>query len=137
MCVRPSGGGAKRRRQDQHNGRQQPAAAAAAASDSNGITIPEGFVRLPSGAYHKVVQRGDGNVPAANHRVKFDWTGWDDAFDGQSKACDVRGEVCRVSDGVEWWREALLSMRVEETRQIKVPDLYDPPYAQLRLISIE
>ncbi|CEM38830.1 unnamed protein product [Vitrella brassicaformis CCMP3155] len=135
--IKPSVAGAKRRRQDDHNGPQQPAAAAAAAaSDSNGITIPEGFVRLPTGAYHKVVEEGTGRVPTLNDRVKFDWIAWRDAFDGQNKAFDDRGWVIRVSDWAEWFREAMLSMREGEVRRIRLPDV-DIRYRQLRLISIE
>ncbi|CEM38801.1 unnamed protein product [Vitrella brassicaformis CCMP3155] len=141
----------KRRRQDDHNGPQQPAAAAAAAGGggdaaSNG-NIPDNFMRYPSGAYHKVVQRGTGRVPTLTDTVKFDWISWRDAFDGHNKAYDYRGwvaqpydnrrVVCRVSDRGALFQEALLSMSVGEVRQILLPAGYFGRYYQLRLISIE
>jgi len=106
------------------------------AAVSNG-NIPEGFVRLPSGRYHKVVQEGTGRVPTADQRVKFDEIGFTDAFDGQNKVSDYREWVIRVFDGIEWFREAVLSMREGEVREIITPIGSAPTYRQLRLISIE
>ncbi|CEM38808.1 unnamed protein product [Vitrella brassicaformis CCMP3155] len=96
----------------------------------------EGFVRIPSGAYHKVVQEGTGRVPTATDRVKYNHISWSDAFDGQNKAYEERGRVNRVSDWVLWEREALLSMPEGEVRQIIVPATHGA-YVQLHLISIE
>ncbi|CEM38748.1 unnamed protein product [Vitrella brassicaformis CCMP3155] len=113
------GGAALRQRQE-----------SSSAASSNG----DGFVRLPSGARHRVVQEGTGRVPTANNRVKYDEIGWFDAFDGQVKYIDERGRVGRVSNLPDWLREAMLSMREGETRQIIGRAGY---YHQLRLVSIE
>jgi len=98
------------------------------ASDSEGFTV------TPLGARYRIITPGTGRVPTANDRVKVDTIAWRDAFDGRDKAYDVRGWVRRVSDfGYELLREAVLSMREGETRQI----IAGPRYIQLRLISIE
>mmetsp|Transcript_17933 Transcript_17933/g.43124 ORF Transcript_17933/g.43124 Transcript_17933/m.43124 type:complete len:119 (-) Transcript_17933:525-881(-) len=111
---------------------QQEEGSSSAASSSDAT-----FIRYPSGARHRVVQEGTGRTPTLNDTVKIDWVVWCDAFVGQDTALDFLGAVFSVSDLNEWEREALMSMREGEVRQIKVPDLYDPPYVQLRLISIE
>mmetsp|Transcript_16615 Transcript_16615/g.47311 ORF Transcript_16615/g.47311 Transcript_16615/m.47311 type:complete len:148 (+) Transcript_16615:1085-1528(+) len=81
--------------------------AAAAGSNGGGATLRQrqegsssvanrngnGFVRLPSGARHRVVQEGTGRVPKASDTVKFDIIAWKDAFDGRDKAFDERREV--------------------------------------------
>ena len=77
-------------------------------------------------------------MPTLNDRVKIDRIAWSDAFNGQDKDYDRRGVVVCVSDGVGWWREAMLSMREGEVRRIILPDgRSNFPYRLLRLISIE
>ena len=91
-----------------------------------------------------MVEEGTGRVPRASDHVTFDRVEWRDGFDGRDKVYDGRRQVCRVSDLFGWCREAMLSMREGETRQIKAPDIryygglptYDPPYIELRLVSI-
>jgi len=99
------------------------------ASDSDGFTV------TPLGARHRIVTPGIGRTPAPCDRVTVDLIGWGDGFGGQRKAYDFHGLVARVSDRLEWEREALLSMREGETRQIVLPP-GSVRYVQLRLISI-
>ncbi|CEM38818.1 unnamed protein product [Vitrella brassicaformis CCMP3155] len=89
------------------------------------------------GYRYEVVQEGTGRVPTLFDTVKIDRIAWDDGFDGQRKACDVHGEVIRVSGRGEWKREALLAMREGEIRRITAPPRYPARFRQLRLISIE
>ncbi|CEM05786.1 unnamed protein product [Vitrella brassicaformis CCMP3155] len=114
----------------------RPAADEGAAAGKDDNTADDGFVQRPSGALHKVVRQGSGRAPTANDRVKYDVIEWRDGFDGQFIYYDHRGVVARVSDERDWWREAVLSMREGEIRQIKVPDGYRGWYRQLRLIGI-
>ena len=113
---------------------------AANSNTSSDGSSHEGFVRIPSGAYHKVVEEGTGRVPKDNDTVKVDIFAWRyafDAFDSQNMSSDLPEEVCRVADWDEWYREAFLSMRVGEVRRIKLPDgVPFGPYIQLRLVSI-
>ncbi|CEM38766.1 unnamed protein product [Vitrella brassicaformis CCMP3155] len=118
-----SGGGATLRQ-------RQEGSSSAANSNGNGL------IRYPSGARHRVVQEGAGRVPTPEDPVKVDLISWFDAFDGREKWADIRGEVYRVSDLYECEREAVLSMREGEVRQIIAPGGYGP-YIELRLISIE
>ncbi|CEM38756.1 unnamed protein product [Vitrella brassicaformis CCMP3155] len=97
----------------------------------------DGFTSIPFGDWYRIVTEGSGRVPTLNDSVRYDWIAWCDAFDGQRRVYDRRGWVYRVSDMGGWLREAVLSMRVGEVRQIKLPDDYIDRYAQLRLISIE
>mmetsp|Transcript_37356 Transcript_37356/g.106902 ORF Transcript_37356/g.106902 Transcript_37356/m.106902 type:complete len:352 (+) Transcript_37356:412-1467(+) len=99
----------KKRRQDEHNGPQPPPPRAGEGGASNGEkgSIPMGFMRYPSGAYHKVVQESSGRVPTPSDRVRFDEIGWDDGFDGRDEVFYGRGLVGRVSDLPEWEREAV------------------------------
>jgi len=116
-----------------HGATLQPQTANGSTSEGNGH---EGFMLYPSGAYHKVVQEGTGRVPTLNDRIKHDQSTWRDGFEGQDKAYAERGEEWRVSDRSGWLREAWLSMREGEVRQIILPyDSYGT-YNQLRLISI-
>ncbi|CEM38729.1 unnamed protein product [Vitrella brassicaformis CCMP3155] len=147
-CIddKSSVGSKRRRQEDQHSGPAAAAAAAAAAAPaaggdgaaaSNGDNIPDGYVRLPSGARYRIVTEGTGRVPTLNDRIKHDEIGWSDGFNGRDKSYDFHGVVTRVSDERDWWREAVLSMREGETRQIIEPAGSYSPYVQLRLVSIE
>ncbi|CEM30658.1 unnamed protein product [Vitrella brassicaformis CCMP3155] len=80
------------------------------------------FVRLPSGASHKVIRTGLGAVPAAYQRVSYRWTEWRDGFGSGNKIDDgwYTDSVSSPHYG-EWYREALQSMRVGETRRVIVP----------------
>jgi len=75
-------------------------------------------------------------VPTLNDTVKFYEIWWRDRFDGRDKRYDLRGAVYRVSDLYGWEREALLSMREGEVRQIIPPPGF-VRYVELRLVSIE
>jgi len=44
-----------------------------------------GFLRYPSGAYHRVIKEGTGRVPRVNDTVEFDIVTWFDGFDGHEK----------------------------------------------------
>ncbi|CEM32327.1 unnamed protein product [Vitrella brassicaformis CCMP3155] len=114
----------------------RPAADEGTADSKDNDTTDDGFVQHLSGALHKVVRQGSGRVPTANDTVKFDEIGWFDDFHGQEKAFDDRGFEWRVSDLADWWREAILSMREGEVRQIIRPARYSVRYLQLRLIGI-
>ncbi|CEM05759.1 unnamed protein product [Vitrella brassicaformis CCMP3155] len=95
------------------------------------------FTMTPLGARYRIVTEGTGRVPTANDRVKAEWDVWRDRSDGQDKAYDFRGLVCPVSRLNEWRREAVLSMREGEVRQIIEPDGFFGRYVELRLVSIE
>ena len=95
------------------------------------------FIVTELGYRYRIVTEGTGRVPTVSDCVKVDHIGWDDAFDGQVKCYDYRGVVNLVSDLFEWYREAMLSMREGEVRQIRLPPGYGAPYLQLRLVSIE
>ncbi|CEM38754.1 unnamed protein product [Vitrella brassicaformis CCMP3155] len=106
------------------------------APNSNG----DGFSVSPLGNRYRIVTEGTGRVPTLNDRVKVDDIWWRDAFDSQNNAFfDRRGKVWLASDWVGCLREAMLSMREGETRQVIIPadDRYYPRYVQLRLVSIE
>ncbi|CEM38759.1 unnamed protein product [Vitrella brassicaformis CCMP3155] len=94
-----------------------------------------GGFTVTSGVRYRIVTPGKGNVPGANQTVKYDEIWWSDGFDGNDKAYDERGKVLRVSDWNGWWREAVLSMRIGEVRQIILPGA-SARYVQLRLVSI-
>jgi len=113
---------------------QQRAANTTAAQRASDI---DAFIEMPSGAWYCIVTPGTGRVPTLNDRVKYDYIAWFDG-DGRDQAYDNRGQVDRVSDfPADSEREALLSMREGEVRQIRMPDdRYFVPYVQLRLISI-
>mmetsp|Transcript_27442 Transcript_27442/g.78982 ORF Transcript_27442/g.78982 Transcript_27442/m.78982 type:complete len:95 (+) Transcript_27442:492-776(+) len=92
---------------------------------------------MSSGVRYRIVTEGTGRVTTLNDRVKFDGIAWGDAFDGQDKRIDRRGEVCCVTDTVGWLREAVLSMREGEMRRIVLTDdRYVGRYVQLHLVSI-
>mmetsp|Transcript_27443 Transcript_27443/g.78990 ORF Transcript_27443/g.78990 Transcript_27443/m.78990 type:complete len:94 (+) Transcript_27443:492-773(+) len=91
---------------------------------------------MSSGVRYRIVTEGTGRVTTLNDRVKFDGIAWGDAFDGQDKRIDRRGEVCCVTDTVGWLREAVLSMRGEEVRRVMLPPGWYAPYRQLHLVSI-
>jgi len=94
------------------------------------------FTVMPSGARYRIVTEGTGRVPTLNDTVKFYEIWWRDRFDGRDKRYDLRGAVYRVSDLYGWEREALLSMREGEVRQIIPPPGF-VRYVELRLVSIE
>jgi len=96
----------------------------------------DGFTVMPSGVRHRIVTYSRGRVPTLNRRVKFDYVGWYDAFNGRDKCFGRAGWVSRVSDWGGWFREALLSMRVGEVRRIIAPAEFSAPYTQVPLVSI-
>jgi len=103
-----------------------------------GVISGDGFIEMPSGARYRIVTDGTGRVPTNYNRVKTDEIRWFDGFDGRDKRYDHPGEVSRVSLMYEWEREAVVSMRDGEVRQIILPDSrFGAPYVELRLVSIE
>ncbi|CEM05769.1 unnamed protein product [Vitrella brassicaformis CCMP3155] len=93
------------------------------------------FTKLPSsGVRYQIVQHGTGMQPTRQQTVKYDRIEWVDGFDGSKKTGNYLGRVCRVADlGYGWLPEALLSMRVGETRRLMTPRRY---YAEVRLRAI-
>jgi len=112
---------------------QQQSANTTAAQRASNI---DGFTVTPLGVRYRIVTEGTGRWPTDTDRIKYDRIGWRDAFDGRDKVCEDRGAVWRVSSTGWWLREAMLSMREGEVRQIIVPAIYAVCYFQLRLIRI-
>ncbi len=81
------------------------------------ITLPDGLV------YH-VIREGTGASPAAGDKVRVHYTGW--LTDGTKFDSSVdRGEIFEFNVGVgqviKGWDEGVLSMRVGEKRQLRIP----------------
>ncbi|CEM29355.1 unnamed protein product [Vitrella brassicaformis CCMP3155] len=128
--VTTDGGAALRQRQEGSSSSQQQIANTSIVGRWTGTLSS-------TGQLYEVVQEGGGRVPTLDDTVKVDIIEWRDAFDGRDKVIDSRGLVYRASAQREWFREALLSMRTGEVRQIKVPYVSYPRYFRLRLVSIE
>ncbi|CEM36866.1 unnamed protein product [Vitrella brassicaformis CCMP3155] len=80
----------------------------------------QGFTLCPSGARHKVLVEGTGNVPTLDQRIEYDESLWPDGFhtDDQTGVTIQGREVSeRVSELDEYEREAFLSMREGEGDQ--------------------
>ncbi|CEM33713.1 unnamed protein product [Vitrella brassicaformis CCMP3155] len=82
------------------------------------------LLRFPSGAYHTLSREGYGDVATEDHTVKLDIFYFLDGFGKDKAVREQRGVACRVGDRTGWLREAVLSMRVGEVRQIVLGVLF-------------
>mmetsp|Transcript_32842 Transcript_32842/g.94781 ORF Transcript_32842/g.94781 Transcript_32842/m.94781 type:complete len:249 (-) Transcript_32842:118-864(-) len=88
----------------------------------------------PSGVRYQIVEEGTGLMPLRHQVVTYDCTYWRDKFNGSQKVHEARRyEYPMSSVRAEWFREALMAMRVGETRRVITPFKM---YVELRLISI-
>ncbi|CEM16718.1 unnamed protein product [Vitrella brassicaformis CCMP3155] len=98
------------------------------------------------GVQHQVVQQGAGRQPAADDRVTFDVTMWEDKIHGSQKTVECHGVTCAVTDELlcDWQRETVLLMSAGEVRHLTVPSevqewvLQDKRmgYGEMRLVAI-
>jgi len=98
------------------------------------------FTRSPSGVFYQVVQHGSGPKPTSDQRVRYDYMGWRDDFDGQDATGEGRGLVLCVSGQPEWWQEVFTDMRVGEVRRVIAPARLTytgkEAYLEYRLVAI-